>query len=127
MDQIKTLYNADCPVCNFEIKHYIHYTQKQGLPFVFEDLNGSDVSEWGLTPDQAMRRMYVLHNGTLTSGIPAFLILWRNMPRYRLVARFIALPVIKQLAILIYDYVAAPLIYANAKRIAKRKVQGHVG
>ena len=121
MDEIKTLYNAECPVCNFEITHYIHYTQKQGLPFVFEDLNGSDVSEWGLTEDQAMRRMYVLHNGELTSGIPAFLILWRNMPRYKWVARLVALPVIKQVAIVAYDYIAAPLIYANAKRIRSYK------
>ena len=69
------LYNAECPVCNFEISHYASYSQKSGLPIRFDDLNTDARTAWNLTEDQAARRLYVLHDGELTSGIPAFLVL----------------------------------------------------
>lgn len=105
------LYNAECPVCNFEISHYASYSQKSGLPIRFDDLNTDARTAWNLTEDRAARRLYVLHEGELTSGIPAFLVLWRQMPRYRWLARIVGLPGIKQLAGLAYDYVLAPGIY----------------
>ncbi len=107
----KVLYNADCPVCNFEIKHYADYAQKSELPIRFDDLNSDALSDWDLTADRAARRLYVVHEGELTSGIPAFLILWDQMPKYRWLGRVIGLPGIKQIASLAYDYALAPLIY----------------
>ncbi len=86
------LYNANCPVCNFEIGHYARYAGKTGLPIRFDDLNTDARAQWGLDADTAARRLYVLHDGTLTSGIPAFLVLWAQMPRYRLLGRIVGLP-----------------------------------
>ena len=53
----------------------------------------------------------MLHEGVLTSGIPAFLVLWAQMPRYRLLGRIVGLPGIKQIAMVTYDHVLAPAIY----------------
>jgi hypothetical protein len=47
----------------------------------------------------------------LTSGIPAFLVLWAQMPKYRWLAKTVSLPGVKQIASVIYDYVLAPAIY----------------
>ena len=110
-DETKVLYNADCPVCSWEIDHYAAYAGKTGLPIRFDDLNTCAQSGWGLSADEAAKRLYVLHKGDLLSGIPAFIVLWQQMPRYRWLARFVALPGIKQLASLAYDHVLAPLIY----------------
>ncbi|MEM7544418.1 MAG: DUF393 domain-containing protein [Pseudomonadota bacterium] len=110
------IYNARCPVCAAEIGHYRTYSEGRALPLVFHDLNESDLARWGLTADQAARRLYVVVDERLESGIPAFLILWRAMPRYRWLARLISLPGIRHLAVLIYDHLAAPLIYARFKR-----------
>ncbi len=63
------LYNANCPVCNFEIGHYARYADKAGLPIRFDDLNTDARDQWGLDADTAARRLYVLHDGVLTSGI----------------------------------------------------------
>jgi len=118
----KILYNAECPVCNFEISHYAEYSAKKALPLKFEDLNATDLSRWGLTADQAARRLYVSKNGQLYDGIPAFLILWADMPRYRLLGRFIGLPGIRQITTLIYDHILAPTIYRwHKRRLAKLK------
>ena len=56
----RVLYNAECPVCNFEISHYAQYADKTGLPIRFEDLNRGALDDWGLTRDAAARRLYVL-------------------------------------------------------------------
>ncbi len=112
----RVLYNAECPVCSFEINHYAAYTEKKALRIRFEDLNEDNLSDWGLSADDAARRLYVMKDGELTSGIPAFLILWQDMPRYRILARIVGLPGVRQAASLIYDYVLAPLIYRWHKR-----------
>ena len=105
------LYNANCPVCNFEIQHYARYAGDNDLPIRFDDLNSEARLQWGLDADTAARRLYVLHEGQLTSGIPAFLVLWAQMPRYHRLARVVGLPGIRQIASLAYDFVLAPLIY----------------
>ena len=105
------LYNANCPVCNFEIRHYAHYSERENLPIRFDDLNSEARQEWGIDANRAARRLYVLHEGTLTSGIPAFLVLWAQMPKYATLGRIVGLPGVKQMASLLYDYVLAPVIY----------------
>ena len=106
----KVLFNAECPVCNLEIRTYERHAKAQGLPIRFDDLN-TQCHAWGIDPDTAARRLYVWHDGHLTSGIPAFLVLWAQMPRYRWLGRVVGLPFIRPLAEFGYDRVLAPLIY----------------
>jgi hypothetical protein len=66
----------------------------------------------------------VLHDGVLTAGVPAFLILWAQMPRYQTLGRIVGLPGIKQIAIAAYDHVLAPLIYRwHLRRVRKRSTR----
>lgn len=115
------LFNAECPVCNFEISHYARYAARTGLPIRFDDLNSDACGAWGLDADTAARRLYVLHQGTMVSGIPAFVILWAQMPRYRWLARVVGLPGVRQVAGLVYDHALAPLIYRWHLRRQRRK------
>ncbi|MDA9225037.1 MAG: DUF393 domain-containing protein [Tateyamaria sp.] len=107
----KVLYNANCPVCNFEITHYKKYADQSNLPIKFHDLNSSALTAWGLDADTAARRLYVLHDGQLSSGVPAFLVLWAQMPKYKWLARLVGLQGARQIASACYDYILAPLIY----------------
>lgn len=118
----RVLYNAQCPVCSFEINHYAAYAKDQALPLRFDDLNVDELAEWGLTQDEAARRLHVLKDGELTAGIPAFLVLWQDMPRYRILARIVGLPGIKHLACAGYDWVLAPVIYRwHLRRQARQR------
>lgn len=118
--QTSVLYNASCPVCNFEIQHYAQYADANDLPIRFDDLNSDARAQWGLDADTAARRLYVLHEGELTSGIPAFLVLWAQMPKYRWLGRIVGLPMIKQVASVLYDFVLAPIIYRwHLRRLRK--------
>ena len=121
--QTSVLYNANCPVCNFEIGHYARYADRAGLPIRFDDLNTKARNLWGLDADTAARRLYVLHEGALTSGIPAFLVLWALMPRYRLLGRIVGLAGIRQIASAAYDHVLAPVIYRwHLRRLRKQRL-----
>ena len=60
--ETRVLYNAQCPVCNFEIKHYAQYSANMALPLGFDDLNSDALKTWNFTEDQAARRLYVLHH-----------------------------------------------------------------
>ena len=118
--ETEVLYNAQCPVCSFEIDHYADYSKDRELPIAFNDLNTCEMTEWGLSRDQAARRLYVLHEGELTSGVDAFLILWRQMPRYRWLAALVGLPGIRQIASFSYDYIVAPIIYRwHVRRLSR--------
>ena len=115
------LFNANCPVCNFEIQHYAQYAVANDLPIRFDDLNSGARDQWGFDADTAARRLYVLHEGRLTSGIAAFLVLWAQMPRYRWLARVVGLPGIRQVASAAYDHVLAPVIYRWHLRRLRRQ------
>lgn len=119
----RVLFNADCPICNAEICHYQAYSEGQNLGIGFDDLNSDALENWGVDADTAARRLHVVHQGQLYAGIPAFLVLWQEMPRYRWLAKLIGLPGIKQLASLGYNHILAPAIYHRHKRrLARGKI-----
>ncbi|KAA9007999.1 thiol-disulfide oxidoreductase DCC family protein [Histidinibacterium aquaticum] len=123
-EDTRVLYNGDCPVCSFEIDRYADYSRRRGLPIRFDDLNGPELAEWGLTDDEAARRLYVLHEGELHGGLDGFLVLWRQMPRMRWLARVAGLPVIRPAASAVYEKVLAPVLYRRHLARRRRAVGG---
>lgn len=121
-ERAAVLYNAQCAVCRVEIEHYADYSRAQALPIRFDDLNTPDALErWNIDTDTAAKRLHVLKGDKLLTGIPAFIELWREMPRYRILARIFSAPVIFQLACIMYDQVLAPTIYRLHLRRLRRK------
>ena len=110
----RVLYNDTCPVCRFEIEGYARRAALNKLPIRFDRIGAA--AEWGLSADQAARRLHVIHYGRLLSGIPAFIALWSEMPRWRWVSRLVALPVIHGAACWVYDRVLAPILYRSHLR-----------
>jgi predicted DCC family thiol-disulfide oxidoreductase YuxK len=103
-----------------------HIFRHLGPALRFEDLNEQDLSDWGVTLDQAARRLHVLKNGQVWSGIPAFLILWQDLLRYRWLARVVGWPGVRHLAVLIYDWILAPVLYRwhlrRVRRVRRKRV-----
>lgn len=114
------IYNANCPICAREIASYRRYCEARALPVAFQDLNRTDLAALGLTPTDAARRLHVVENGTLLAGTPAFIALWQAMPRFRPIARIVALPGLRQIATLVYEGLAAPALYALHRRRVRR-------
>ncbi|MEO1613145.1 MAG: DUF393 domain-containing protein [Pseudomonadota bacterium] len=118
------VYNAECPVCSWEIDHYRAYAETAAPGIEFCDLNdGASPARIGVTEDEAARRLYVIAKGERVSGIPAFTALWREMPRYRVLARLFSLPGVHWIACALYDRALAPLLYRRHLRRQARRAE----
>ena len=112
----RVIYNAACPICSREVEGYRRYAEARALPLAFEDLGRADLATLGLTPQDAARRLHVVRDGELLAGLPAFVALWEEMPRFRWLARTVSLPVVRPLATALYEGILAPLLYAMHRR-----------
>ncbi len=119
--ETRVLFNADCPVCNAEICHYRAHAEARGIAMNFDDLNQIDPILYGVRREDAAKRLHVLHEGDVVSGVPAFVIIWQQLPRYQWIAKIVCLPVIYFLSNLAYDYVAAPFLYATHLRRQRKR------
>jgi hypothetical protein len=63
------IYNGDCPICSREIDVYRDRVTKAGGSLGFVDLNRVDLGAFGLTADDAARRLYVVRGDELLSGV----------------------------------------------------------
>ena len=115
MSKLEIIYNENCPVCRFEIKHYQGYVSKNKLPISFIDLNTNDLTKWGVTKDQAAQQLIAIKDGKTLQGIDAFGELWKTMPRYKVLAILIKLPILNYFSRHLYNFIAAPIIYKMHK------------
>lgn len=116
--ETSVLFNQTCPVCRAEIDHYAAHARDRAVPLRLDGLDRA--ADWGLTPDQAARRLHVRVDGRVLAGVPAFLALWSVLPRYRWLARIVGLPGVRQAAGLVYDRVLAPALYrAHLRRLRR--------
>ena len=118
----RVLYNGACPVCSLEIGHYRRTAERRGLGVAFDDLNDVAArSRWGIDADTAARRLHVVRDGRVLSGVDAFRALWAAMPHMRWAARLSGWPGVRQGLGWLYDRVGAPLLYRmHRRREAKR-------
>ena len=114
--KIRILFNAGCPICSAEICHYRVYAEERGIAMGFDDLNQIDPALYGVSREEAAKRLHVLHEGNVISGVPAFVVIWQQLPRYQWLAKIVCLPLIHFLSNLAYDYVLAPFLYATHLR-----------
>lgn len=120
MKDTRVLYNDSCPVCSFEIGAYRKRALASDLPIRFDGLRAAP--QWGLTQDQAARRLHVLQGDQLLSGIPAFRALWSEIPHLRWLARLTGRALIGYAATVLYDQLLAPLLYwMHVRRQRRRK------
>ncbi len=117
-EDLRVLYNDTCPVCRFEMDSYRRRALSENLPIRFEDL--SQAGCWGLTEDQAARRLHVIHKGQLLSGLPAQQAIWEAMPGWLWLARLTRLPGVRQVTAFAYDRIFAPLLYLSHRRRQRR-------
>ena len=115
MDQdTRVLYNHTCPICRTEITAYQRRALKDGLPIRFDSLEHA--ADWGLSAEDAARRLHVWHKGQILSGMPAFRALWAEMPHMAWAARLTALPGLRWTTEAVYDHILAPILYRAHRR-----------
>jgi hypothetical protein len=78
----RVLFNEECSICNFEIKHY-----KKRSKLEYENC-----SQKG---DKYLKALYVeFPDGSELKGVDAFIYVWTNTTGYQWLAKFVSLPVV---------------------------------
>ena len=117
---IKVLFNDSCRICSREIGHYKSLNPRQ---IKWIDINDVSLSTEmsGKSHRELLRRLHVIDDGIIYSGVKAFIIMWDKIPKYRWVSKLVAIPGIYQLSVIIYEIIAYILFLKNKHQLNEKK------
>ena len=114
---IKGYFNESCNICRTEINHYKKINTT--IDWVDVITNKNALKDTNLSPEELIRRLHVVKDNKLHKGLDAFLIVWEEIPRYKILSKFARLPLIYHFGWLIYELIAL-LLYFKNKTLLKR-------
>ena len=109
--KINGYFNDSCKICRTEINHYKKINNTIHWVDVISDKNA--LIDTNLSKKDLIRRLHIIKNNRVFKGLDAFLIVWSEIPRYKILAKFASIPGIYHLGWLIYEFFALILYYKN--------------
>ena len=113
---MKVYFNNSCKICKAEIDLY----KKEKIEEIqWVDITNNNLAEKETSKNskELLRRLHVKEGKKVSQGAKAFLILWKKMPKYKLLYSFFKLPIIFSLFSLSYEIIAFFLYLKNKKQI----------
>jgi len=113
---MKVYFNNSCKICKAEIDIY----KKEKIDRInWIDITNNNIAKIETKKDykQLLRRLHVEKDGQIFSGAKAFLLVWKNIPKYRVLYSIFSLPIIFQIFSLIYEIIAFFLFLKNRKQL----------
>merc|ERR1712062_562362 len=92
-------YDGKCGLCSKEINHYMKIAPK-GV-FHWQDVTQSaeELEKRGISLAESLRLLHATDSdGRLHIGVDAFLLIWSQLDRWRLLGRIVALPPVRKVA-----------------------------
>lgn len=105
--KITVFYDGKCGLCTREINHYRKIAPKS--VFDWQDITQTKVKleQAGIHYIEALKYLHVLDEiGHIHRGVDSFIVIWKQIPRWRLLGCIVSFPIIRQMATLIYKYFA---------------------
>ena len=115
----KVYYNESCSICRFEINHYKKFEEKIGWIDITN--NSSAVNETKKQPKELIRRLHVLKDDQIYKGIDAFLIVWKELPKYKWLHNLVKTPIIYNLSYIAYECLAYLLYLKNKGQLKNER------
>jgi len=104
---ITVYYDGKCGLCAKEIAYYKKIAPANVFSWIDITALPEAIELQGISLSEGLRLLHVKdESNTLHVGVDAFLCMWKALPRWRYLAKIIALPGIKQLTQVIYHYFA---------------------
>ena len=100
---IVILYDGKCSLCRREIEYYQRIAPAN--TFTYEDVtvNASVIEELNISYIDALKQLHVLDpTGHVYVGVDAFILIWKQMKRWRILAAIVNFPFIRFLANIAY-------------------------
>ena len=113
---MKVFFNNSCTICRAEINLYKKENINE-LEWVDITKNKEAEEETNKTDKELLRRLHVKKDGRIYDGVDAFLFVWKEIPKYKILYKFFKLPVIYHFFYLGYEIVAFFLYHKNKKQL----------
>lgn len=100
---ITVFYDGKCGLCSKEINHY-RKIAPNGI-FDWKDITeyADDLKKEGISLSEGLKLLHAKdEEGLMHVGVDAFILLWKQLKRWRILALFIRLPIINQIANVLY-------------------------
>jgi|TARA_B100000242_G_scaffold26671_1_gene16255 predicted DCC family thiol-disulfide oxidoreductase YuxK len=113
---MKVYFNNSCKICKTEIDLY----KKENIEEIdWIDITNNNSAELETSKDkkQLLRRLHVKDGDKIIQGAAAFLVVWKKIPKYRILYRILKLPIIFNLFSLFYEVIAFFLYLKNKKQL----------
>jgi len=105
---ITVFYDGKCGLCRREIEHYKRIAPKD--IFIWQDItvDAAGIEGLGVAYADGLKLLHAQdEQGRVHVGVDAFLLIWRQIPRWRIVALFVSVPLVRKGANIIYRRFAA--------------------
>lgn len=120
--ELTVYFNGACNICAPEVALYRRRTQAHGRTNVsYCDISTAEMptdAPDGTSRDDMLARLHIRKNDIWYSGVDAFIHLWAEVPGFSPLARLVALPPVRAIAVPVYDHVLAPWLYRRHVRRA---------
>ena len=113
----KVFYNDECSVCNIEIDHY----KKRCTSIEWVGIHQAhNIKKYiNKTPKEIIRRLHLKKNDEILIGVDAFIYIWSQIPKYKILSIFVKFPIIYHLSKILYEILAFLLYLKNYNQIQK--------
>lgn len=100
---ITVFYDGKCGLCSKEINHY-RSIAPDGI-FDWQDITKSanGLAKEGISLAEGLRLLHAKDDaGRMHVGVDAFILIWKQLKRWRVLSVVVALPVVRQIADMVY-------------------------
>jgi predicted DCC family thiol-disulfide oxidoreductase YuxK len=105
---ITVFYDGKCGLCSKEINHY-RKIAPDGI-FDWQDITESadNLKKEGISLSEGLKLLHAKdEKGQIHVGVNAFLLIWKQLKRWRILAALVGLPIIRQIANMAYRLFAS--------------------
>ena len=100
---IKVFYDGKCNLCSSEINYYRRISPTGIFDWLDINLMHSDFVNTGIKVSDALKTLHVIdNNNTLHLGVDAFIIIWKNLSYWKIIAKVVSIPIIRQIVNITY-------------------------
>lgn len=105
---ISVFYDGKCGMCRREIDHYKRIAPKGVFKWVDITIDRSSIQKLGVSYLNGLKLLHAQDSaGKLHVGVDAFLLIWKNIPQWRILAVIVSIPFIRPVTNIIYRVFAA--------------------
>ena len=111
-------FNNSCKICRTEINLY----KKQNIKDIeWVDITDNETAEIETQKDakSLLRRLHIKDGANIIEGAEAFLLIWKNIPKYRFLYKILKKPIIFNIFSFFYKIVAFFLFLKNKDQLLK--------